>query len=232
MKRSRNYTWLVLGIITIILGILIPFVFMQQTMYFESEKIVRPGSATYNVTITSKEELENVRTAVVRVNCINDETREFEVYSIKSDKDGNKFIYEFQVNVTQDWHLVDEIDEIEIFYGEDSVLVFEKVGMGTKLPIAAFVCIIGGFMIFVNFFNNNAKNRTIELKEIIAASSMNGNVDISYNYESEDEKYSSDDFAQEVKQVEETKACEYCGTLSNKNETTCSSCGAKFKKQD
>ena len=232
MKKSKNFTWLILGIITIILGILIPFVFMQQTTYFESEKNVRPGSATYNIKITSKKEIKDIESVVVKIECVDDEEREFEVYSVKKDTDGNKYTYELQLVVTHNWNLVNDIEEIEVFYKNGSTSVSEKVGIGTKIPIAAFICIVGCFMIFVNFFNNNAKNRTIELKEIIAASTGNGGIDISYSYESEDEKIPSEDFTDDVKQIEETKACEYCGTLSNKNETTCASCGAKFKKQD
>lgn len=232
MKKSRNHTWLILGIITIILGVLVPLVFMQQTMYFESEKNVQPGSATYNIKITSNKEIKDIEKVVVEIECVDDEDREFEVYSVMADKDEKKYIYELQLVVTHNWNLVNEIEEVEVFYEGGSISISEKVDLGTKIPILLFICIVGGFMIFVNFFNNNAKNRTIELKEIIAASSGNGGIDISYNYESEDEKVSSEDFSNDVKQIEETKACEYCGTLSNKNETTCASCGAKFKKQD
>lgn len=232
MKRSKNYTWLILGIITIVLGVLIPFVFMQQSVYFETEKNVRPGSATYNIKLTSKDEIEDIQHVTIRVSCADDKDREFEVYSIKADKDDNKYIYEFQLIVTHDWNLMEEIEEIEVFNGDDSVVVSEKVGLSTKIPIAAFACVIGCFMIFVNFFNNNAKNRTIELKEIIASSTKNGDINIDYSYESEDEKFSSEDFKEETKQVEETKACEYCGSLANHNATVCDSCGAKFKKQD
>ena len=230
MKRSRNYTWLILGVITIVLGILIPFVFMQQSMYFESEKNTRPGTTTYNIEITSKEEFNNFKNVVVRLNSADDEIREFEVYYVKSDKVGSKYHYELQLVVTHDWHMVEDIEEIEVFYDNDSVLVFEKVGLGTKIPLALFAAIIGGFMIFVNFFNNNAKNRTIELKEIIASTSRGEDISIGYNYESVDESYTNIETKEEKQPVEETKTCEYCGTLSNINDTVCSSCGAKFKK--
>lgn len=230
MKRSKNFTWLILGVITIVLGILIPFVFMQQSVYYEYKKDTRPGTTTYNIEITSKKELNSVKNVVVRINAMDDEIREYEVYYVKADKLGDNYFYELQCVVTHDWHMVDDIEEIEVFHGDDSVVVYEKVGLGAKIPIAAFACVIGAFMIFVNFFNNNAKNRTIELKEIIASSARGEGINIGYNYESEDENYTNIETKEETNQVEQTKTCEYCGTLANADEKICSSCGAKFKK--
>jgi len=38
MKKNKNYTWLVVGIITILAGILIPLFAFNQTTYYEVKK--------------------------------------------------------------------------------------------------------------------------------------------------------------------------------------------------
>ena len=239
MKKNRNFTWLILGIITILIGILVPIFAFNQSVYYEFEKDTHAGNVTFYVTITSKEEIEKVHYATVNLGYENGEDREYEVYYVKSGKSDNKFIYEFKLVETENWVFVDEIESIKLTTAKGEIVVNEKVGLGTRIPIAVFACIIGGFMIFVNFFNNSSKNRTIEIKEIIASSSYNNNNDevLSENLNEENQEIQNntteikEESAQPENKIEQTKACEYCGTLADINDKVCASCGAKFKKK-
>ncbi len=229
MKRSKNFTWLILGVITIVLGLIIPFVVFNQSIYYEFEKDVNAGSTTFYVTITSNEELEKVHYAIINLEYTQGEDREYEVYYVKSEKSDKNFIYEFKLVETDNWAYVDEIESIKLRTAKGEVEIDEKVGLGAKIPIAVFACVIGGFMIFVNFFNNNSKNRTIELKEIIASSAYGNNPE-EIQEEIEHIEQTENEEKSEISSQNQTKECEYCGTLADVNEKVCSSCGAKFKK--
>ena len=96
---------------------------------------------------------------------------------------------------------------------------------------------MGAFMIFVHFFNKNSKNRTDEIKEIIASSSYK-DAENEESIEELEEQTQMPTLLEEnnsvleknLQKIEQTKACEYCGTLADINDKVCASCGAKFKK--
>lgn len=238
MKRSKNFTWLILGIITILVGILVPIFAFNQSVYYEVDKDTHAGNVTFYVTITSKEEIKDIQNAIVKISYDNVDDKEYEVYYIKSGKSDDDYVYEFKLVETNDWVFVDEIESVKLRTLNGVVKIEEKAGWGTRIPIIVFACVIGGFMIFVNFFNNNSKNRTIELKEIIASSTYNDylpeeneeDIESVENVESKTKEESKEDLA-EPPVVNETKTCDYCGTLSDINDKVCSSCGAKFKKK-
>lgn len=231
MKRSKNYTWLVLGIIVIILGIVLPFVAMDQSAYYEYDENAGANTKTFNIKILSKDEIAQIKNIVVEFDCKDNETRKSEVYYVKSYQEKNKYVYEFQVVINHDAEFIEEISEIEVATDSGSITISEKVGIGSKISIAFFICIVGGFMIFVNFFNNNSKNRVIEVKEIISSGYENvgykESTSTDYN-EAERQLNSAEEAQQDV--FNATKLCDYCGTISNADEKVCSSCGAKFKK--
>lgn len=211
MKKSKNYVWLVLGIITILIGLILPFVLMSQSAYFESSSVadnVDICKKTYNITIYSKEEMKDVDYVVITFKCKDREDREYEVNSVKTSKDGNKYVY--SVVCVTDNIFVEDVDKIEVVAKSGVYIISEKVGFGTKISIAIFICVVGGFMIFVHFFNRGTKSRTAKLKEIISSSS-NENSSLS----------AIDEIA--------PKICTYCGTIAEDNDKICSSCGAKLK---
>ena len=232
MKKSRNFTWLILGIITILLGILVPVFAFNQSVYYEVEKNTQPGNVTFFVTITSDEEIKDIQNAIVNLSYDNSEDKEYEVYYVKNVKADDEFKYEFKVVETGDWVFVDEIESVKLRTINGVMEVEEKLGWETRVPIIIFACLIGSFMIFVNFFNNNSKNRTIELKEIIASTSYSGYPMQEFIEKEAEEDVATNEGEEKIEpQVEQTKACEYCGTLADVNDKVCASCGAKFKKQ-
>lgn len=224
MKKSRNYTWLVLGIITIILGLILPFVLMNQSMYYECDCITdsqHTNNKTFTITIYSKEKISNIQNVVITFDCIDNEKREQEVNFVTSSKEKGKYVYEVQCLTTHSF--IEEVDEIEVITNTGAITISEKIQTSTKISIAVFISIVGGFMIFVNFFNNNAKNRTIELKRMVSASNTNStslnhaNLSILQNLNSE------------TQSANETKICAYCGTVAEEGDKVCSSCGARLK---
>lgn len=226
MKKNKNYTWLVLGIITILIGIIVPVVFMSQSIYFESDKITGLGSDTYKVRIISKNEIDDIKDIVVSFTCIDNDTVEYNAHTITHNKEKNKHIYEFQFVITDSF--VEDIDEIEIKTDDDSFVVTRKIEVSAKIAVSAFICIVGGFMIFVNFFNNNAKNRTIEVKELIGHSynsaQTNNQIDEYDNLNNQADEYDN------LNKQEEQHFCEYCGSFIGSDENVCSACGAKIKR--
>jgi len=235
MKKNKNYTWLVVGIITILAGILIPLFAFNQTTYYEVKKNEQTGNVSFYVSIVSKEEIKDIENATVVVEYSNnEEDKEYEVYSFKKTNEDNKFYYSFQIIETQNWKYADSISSVKIRTMDGVVEIEEKIGWGTKVPIMVFASLIGLFMVFVHFFNNNAKNRTNEIKEIIASSAyeQNSYEEIPEIVEEDNEEQTQEIVPEPQSQVEETKACDYCGTLSDANDKVCASCGAKFKKRN
>ena len=231
MKKSRNFTWLILGIITILLGILIPIFAFNQSVYYEVEKDTHAGNVTFYVTIISEDEIKDIQNAIVTLSYDNSEDEEKEVYYVKNVKADDEYKYEFKIVETNDWVFVDEIESVKLRTINGIVEIEEKVGWNTRVPIIVFACLIGSFMIFVNFFNNNSKNRTIELKEIIASTSY-GDYPMQEIIEQEVKEDEKSNIEEKIEpQPEQTKACEYCGTLADVNDKVCASCGAKFKKK-
>ena len=230
MKKSRNYTWLVLGIITILVGILVPIFAFNQSVYYEVEKDTHAGNVTFYVKITSEDEIKDIQNAIVTLSYDNSEDEEKEVYYVKNVKADDEYKYEFNIVVKENWVFVDEIESVKLRTINGTVEIEEKVDWGTRVPIMVFAVIIGAFMIFVNFFNNNSKNRTIELKEIIASSF--GDYPMQETLEPEIVEETSEETNKvEPKEEPQIKACEYCGTLADINDKVCASCGAKFKKK-
>ena len=232
MKRSKNYTWLVIGIIVILAGILVPIFAFNQSAFYEVKKDTHAGNITFFITVTSEDEIKDINNAIVEVSYDNADNKEFEVYYIKSVKVDDKYTYEFKLVETTNWVFADDIESVKLSTNKGIVEIEEKLGWGTRIPIIVFSCLIGAFMIFVNFFNNNSKNRTIELKEIIASSYNEIPMQQTVESDLKEEEVNNSE-TEEVKnepQSEQTKVCEYCGTLSDINEKVCESCGAKFKK--
>ena len=231
MKRSKNFTWLILGVITIVIGLIIPFVAFNQTCYYEVEKDLHSSSVTFYVTITSNEEIKDIQNAILTLSYENSEDKEREVYDdIELNKTEKGFVYEFKFVETKNADSVEDVEVVKLKTMNGVIKIDEKIGLKTKLPIAIFTCVIGAFMIFVNFFNNNSKNRTIELKEIIASTSYNNYKEVQEEIEEENKKEEIKENIEQEPTIQETKVCEYCGTLSDINEKVCASCGAKFKK--
>ena len=230
MKKSRNHTWLILGIIIILVGILVPIFAFNQSRYYEVEKDTHAGNVTYYVTVTSEDEIKDIQYAIVELSYDNAEDKEQEVYYVKNTKSGDKYKYEFKVVEVNDWVFVDEIESVKLRTTNGTIKIQEKIGWGARVPIIVFACIIGAFMIFVNFFNNNSKNRTAELKEIIASTAYRDYTNKeTIEHEVEEETSAKNNNVEP--QPEQTKVCEYCGTLSDVDDKVCASCGAKFKKQ-
>ena len=242
MKKSRNFTWLILGVLTILLGILIPLFAFNNPVTYEYSKDAQSDQVTFYVVVISKDEIKDIQNtiAIVNIEYEDGDTEEFETYSIKQSQVDSKYKYEFKIVETDDWEEAERIKSVK-FRNIDGVMeIDKKVDWSTKVPVMVFCCVIGAFMIVVNFINNNSKNRTNELKEIIASSAYNGfnnyrQPEIIANQEETQELI--DDVTEEMKKaaaenIEETKVCEYCGTLADINDKVCASCGAKFKKID
>lgn len=217
MKKNKNYLWLTLGIITIVFGLVLPFTLMNQSVYFESEVVNTDVNRAYNITITSKKEISDLKSIVIKFNCSDQYTRKYELYSFKSNKNKGKYIYEFQCVVNDS--LIDDVTEVEVYTDNDSFYVNEKLHASAKISISAFVCVIGGFMIFLQFYNTSTKNRAQEVKQLVGESAPNNNQPANIE----------DLFKEENQNTSEIKKCEYCGTFAGPDEKVCSSCGAQLK---
>ena len=238
MKKTKNCTWLILGIITILLGILIPLFAFNSSISYEYEKDAQAGQVTFYVVVNSKDEIKDIQNAIVNILYEDGETEEYETYFIKQSNVDGEYKYEFKIVETDDWEEAKRIESVKFRTIDGVMEIDKKVDWSTKIPVIVFCCVVGAFMIFVNFFNNNSKNRKMELKEIIASTGYNGfntfeeiqNLD----NQSLEEKIQNvqEEINEEVKEekISETKACEYCGTLADINDRVCASCGAKFKK--
>jgi len=224
MKKSNNRVWLILGIIVIVFGVLIPFVFLNQSRYYDYNRTTHPGTETYEITITSKDKINDIQHVSVELSLIQGGTKGYEIYSVTEEKTGNKYEYKCKLIVSDNWVNVKEIDTLEIKTAEDTFAVSEKIGLSTKIPVAVFICVVGGFMIFIHFFNNNSNNRAYEMKEIIMQSARNT---LWKNEEVKSEELVSE--PKEVKEEPQPKVCEYCGSASEHDAKSCQYCGAKFK---
>lgn len=223
MKKSNNRVWLILGIIVIVLGVLIPFVFLNQSTYYDYNHTTHPGTETYEITITSKEKIKNIEHVSVELDLIQGGTKGYEIYSITEEKTGNKYEYKCKLIVREDWVNVKEIDSLEIKTADDTFAVSKKLGLSTKIPVAVFICVVGGFMIFIHFFNNNSKNRVLEMKEIIMESARNT------LWKNDEDADKEPEIVEQPQEEPKAKVCEYCGSASDSDEKVCKYCGAKFK---
>ena len=237
MKKSRNYTWLILGIITILLGVIVPLFAFNNPVTYEYSKDAQGGQVTFYVVVTSKDEIKDIESAIVNIKYDDGDIEDYETYSVKKSKVDNEFKYEFIIVETDDWDEAERIEFVKLKTINGIMEIDKKVDWSTKIPVMVFCCVIGAFMIFVNFFNNNSKNRKVELKEIIASTGYNGfnTFEEIQNSENQSAEVSNKDGQEETEEVKEekmseTKACDYCGTLADINDKVCASCGAKFKK--
>lgn len=239
MKKSKNYTWLIFGIITILAGILIPLFAFNDTVTYEYSKDTQAGQVTFYVVVTSKNEIKDIQntSAIVNIEYEDGDTEEYETYFIKQTSVDGEFKYEFKIVETDDWEEAKRIKSVKFKTIDGIMEINKKVDWSTKIPVMVFCCVVGVFMIFVNFFNNNSKNRKNELKEIIASTGYNGfnTFEEIQNSENQSTEVSNKDVQEETEEVKEekmseTKACDYCGTLADINDKVCASCGAKFKK--
>ena len=146
MKKSKNRVWLILGIIVIVLGVLIPFVFLNQSRYYDYTQTTHPGTETYEITITSKDKIKDIQHVSVELDLIQGGTKGYEIYSLIEEKDRNKYVYKCKLIVREDWINVKEIDSLEIKTANDTFAVSKKIGLSTKIPVAVFICVVGGFM--------------------------------------------------------------------------------------
>lgn len=233
MRRSRNFTCLILGILTILLGILIPLFAFNYPVTYEYDKDAQSGQVTFYIAVTSKDEIKDIESAIVNIKYVDGDTEEYETYAVKQSNVDKEFTYEFIIVETDDWEEANRIESVRFKTIDGVMEIDKKVDWSTKIPVMVFCCVIGAFMIVVNFINNNSKNRTNELKKIIASSAYN---DFNSYEESEivAEQVETQELLEGVKEerVNETKACEYCGSLSDINDKVCAYCGAKFKKID
>ena len=234
MKKSKNYTWLILGIITILLGILIPLFAFNSSISYEYNKDAQAGQVTFYVVVTSKNEIKDIESAIVNIKYDDGDIENYETYSVKKLKVENEYKYEFIIVETDDWEEAERIESVKFKTIDGIMEIDKKFDWNTKIPLIVFCCVVGAFMIFVNFFNNNSKNRKIELKEIIAATAYNefNTFEEIQNADNQSNEEEIKEVQEEVKEekMSETKACEYCGSLSDVNSKECASCGAKFKK--
>ena len=232
MKKSKNCTWLILGIITILLGILIPIFAFNSSISYEYSKDAQAGQVTFYVVVTSKEEIKDMQnaSAIVNIEYEDGDSEEYEIYFIKQMFVDGKFKYEFKIVEKDDWEEARRIESVKFKTIDGIMKIDKKVDWSTKIPVMVFCCVVGAFMIFVNFFNNNSKNRKIELKEIIASTGYNqfNTFEEIQNAENQSTEEINKDVQEE--KMSETKACDYCGTLADINDKVCASCGAKFKK--
>jgi len=239
MKKSRNFTWLVLGILTILLGIFVPLFAFNSPISYQYEKDAQAGQVTFYIVVTSNNEIKDVQNAIVNISYKDGDTEEYEIYFIKQINLDGDYRYEFKIVETDDWEDAERIKSVKLRTIDGVIEIDKKVDWSTKIPVMIFCCVVGVFMIFVNFFNNSSKNRKMELKEIIASTGYNGfntfeEIQNAENQSSEEEIINElqEDVNEEVKEekTSETKACEYCGSLSDVNAKVCEYCGAKFKK--
>jgi len=237
MKKSKNFTWLVLGILTILLGVLIPLFAFNDPVTYEYSKDAQAGQVTFYVVVTSKDEIKDIQNAIVNIEYEDGDTEEYETYFIKQKSVDSEFKYEFKIVETDDWEEARRIESVKFKTINGIMEINKKVDWSTKIPVMVFCCVVGAFMIFVNFFNNNSKNRKIELKEIIASTGYNEfntfeEIQSAENQSNEEEiiKEVQDEVKEE--KVSATKECAYCGTLADIDDKVCASCGAKFKKHD
>jgi len=238
MKKSKNCTWLILGILTILLGIFVPLFAFNNPITYEYNKDTQASQVTFYVVVTSENEIKDIQNEIVNISYKDGDTEEYETYFIRQSKVDDKFKYEFKIVETDDWEEAERIKSVKLRTIDGVIEIDKKVDWSTKIPVMVFCCVIGVFMIFVNFFNNSSKNRKMELKEIIAATGYNGFNTFEEIQNAENQSNEEDIIKEVQKEIEEvqeekvpeTKECAYCGTLADINDKVCASCGAKFKK--
>ena len=223
MKKSRNFTWLILGIITIILGIVIPLFAFNRTVSYEYNKDAQAGQVSFYIVVTSKEQIKDVQNAIVNIKFEDGDTEEYETYFIKQTYVDGKFKYEFKIVETDDWEEAQRIESVKLRTIDGVVEIDKSIDWETKIPLMIFSCVIGAFMIVVNFINNNSKDRANELKEILASSAYNdflAQSELEASTDHVDAQEVINEIKEELKEelkgeikeekVEATKTCEYC----------------------
>ena len=103
MKKSKNFTWLIIGIITIVLGVVIPLFAFNRSVAYEYSKDTQGGQVTFYIVVTSEKELKDIESAIVNIKYDDGDTEEYETYFIKKSKVDKEFKYEFTIVEQDDW---------------------------------------------------------------------------------------------------------------------------------
>jgi hypothetical protein len=201
MRKFKQYLMLFSGIIVILLGIILPITYFNQSTYYIAKEDISLGKITYELTIHSNRDL-NIDKCLVTVEFLSGQIEEQEAQFLGHSLIGDEYTANFVLRL-DNFGSVQELT-VEII-GNERFEVQEKYNDSSKLPTMLISSLIGAVMIIM-FFVTKGAHKAEEIEN-------EGNATNSLS----------------TPQQHEHKTCEYCGSSVNADETVCSSCGARMK---